>query len=62
MLLLFGGNGCSDRERAVVIYWLIYKGMVVGVLGLTRSSLVGGTHVHLIFKGTYKGRVRVTVI
>ena len=52
--MLFRGNGSSDRERAVVINWLIYKGMVVRVLGLTRSpSLVGGTHVHLIVKGTY---------
>ena len=61
-MLLFGGNCRGDRERAVVIDGLIYKGMVVGVLRLTGSSLVGGAHVHLIFEGTQKGRVMVTVI
>jgi hypothetical protein len=61
-MLLFGGNCRGDREWAIVIDGLIYKGMVVGVLRLTGSPLVGGAHVYFIFKGTQKGRVMVTVI
>lgn len=48
-LLFVGANGRSDRKGTVVVNWLIYKGMVMRILGLPWSSLVGGAHVHFIF-------------
>jgi hypothetical protein len=61
--MLFGrGNRRGNREGTVVVDRLIYKGVVVGVLRLTGSSLVRGAHVHLIFKGAQKVGFRVITV